>query len=234
MASPEDKKLTKGELWWFLSRIEELCVTVLLAWEDLVKLKEQALQPGLTESQKKQYSYRMWARISVIFTDTANISKIIYGGGQLKFRRFGQELDNWYSGKTEEQKRKLYNKLYNEKGKSRINALKNIFSQVISESGIDYEKRSVRDLLEHFDTSLQLYLIEEGPEDVINRSYGGFTEEQLRERNELKKCLSYFSCSQNKVFLLGKGIPTEPIINLIEKLKVCAELERKKLEQEEK
>lgn len=234
MVNVEDKELIKCELWWFVRAIEELCLTVLLAWEDLMELKEHAIQKEGTKPEQEECALRMWLCISVILTATANISKIIYGGGQLGFKKFGEKLDIWYPGKSEEEKKNLYKRLYAEKGESRKEVLDKIFSQVISDSGVDFKNRPERDLLEHFDAILQLYLIKEGPKRVIHRAYGHLTEEELRKRNELERCLSYFSYSENKLILLGKGSRMEPVIELIKKLKELAKVEREKLEKEKK
>jgi hypothetical protein len=232
MVDVENKELTKCEVWWFLNLIEQLCHTVLLAWKDLMKLKEDAIHRKLTNPEQEECALRIWSCISIILTGTANISKIIYGGGELGSKKFKEKLDRWFPGQSEEEIKQLYEKLYNEKGKSRKYILDKIFSKVISDSDVDFRERDERDLLEHFDAVLQLYLIKEGPKGVIHRAFGGSKEEELREKNELKKCLSYFSYSENKLILLGASSLTERVIELIKKLKELATVEREKLEKE--
>lgn len=232
MTNPNNKELTKGEVWWFLRLIEELCLTVLVAWEDLMKLKEHATKNHLTRPEQEECALRIWSCISVILTASANISKIIYGGGKLGIKKFKEKVNRWLPGQKEEEIKQLYEKLYNEKAESRKNILGKIFSKAISDSGVDLRERDERDLLEHFDAVLQLYLIKEGPKGVIHRAFGGATEEELRKKNELKKCLSYFSYSEDKIFLMGVSSLTEPVIELIKQLKDLAKVERERLEKE--
>jgi len=222
MEKIKKQELTEDEKWWFLRYLEAECEVVLSAWKELLKLKRYASENKLDEEGQRECSSRMWRCISEILVATANISKTIYGGKKLKKDTFKGILDLWEPGKSDEEKEELYEKLY-EQIEVRVKTLKKSLSSIVDRRKLD---RSPRDYLEHFDAFLQLYIIENGTKVKTHRSFGCPDEKELLDKN-----LSFFHCSKNEIWFLGKRIPMEPIIEFIEKLKEVLKSEVKKLEE---
>jgi hypothetical protein len=213
------QELTEEEKWWFLNYIKDECEEILSAWKELIKLKQYASENKLDEDGQRECSSRMWRCISEILVAIGNISKTINGGGKLRKDIFKDKLDLWQPGKSDEQIEELYEKLYEEM-KIRVKTLRKMLSSALEGQKLD---RSLRDYLEHFDAFLQLYIIENGTKVKTHRSFGCPDEKELLEKN-----LSFFHCSKNEIWFLGKPFPMEPVIEFIEKLKeaVKSELEK--------
>ena len=210
MKEIKKQELTEDEKWWFLHYIQAECEVVLSAWKELMKLKQYASEKKLDEDEQRECSSRIWRCISEILVAIANISKTIYGSKKLKKETFKGILDLWEPGKSDLEKEELYEKLYEEL-EVRVKTLKKMFSTVVDMEKLD---RSPRDYLEHFDAFLQLYIIEKGTKVKTHRSFGCPNDKELVEKN-----LSFFHCSKNEIWLLGKPFPMEPVIEFVEKLK---------------
>jgi hypothetical protein len=219
MEEIKKQELTKDEKWWFLRYLEEECEVVLSAWKELMKLKQYASENKLDEEEQRECSFRMWRCISEFLLAYANISKTIDPIQNLRKKFFKHELEFWEPGKSNVEKEELFEKLSEER-KVRVKTLKKILSSILDGQEID---RSPRNYLEHFDAFLQLYIIENGTKVKTHRSFGCPNDKEPLERN-----LSFFHCSKNEIWFLGRKFPMEPIIEFIEKLKevVNNELEK--------
>jgi hypothetical protein len=220
MEETKKQELTNEKKWWFLQYLKVECEVVLSAWKELTELKKYASENKLDEQDQRECSSRMWRCISEILLAIANISKTIYGSGKLKKDIFKIKLDLWAPGKSEEEKEKLYEKLYGEI-EIRVRTLKKMFSSILDKQGID---RSARDYIEHFDAFLQLYIIEKGAEVKTHRSFGCPDQKELLEKN-----LSFFHCRTDEIWLFGKPFPMGPVIEFIRKLEETVESEIGKL-----